>query len=79
MASREPFDLLIADNNMPRVSGIELVTRLRSKNFQGKIIVLSAHLSRENRDAYDALGVDIMIPKPFDVFDLRKVIDGISA
>ena len=35
---------------------------------------LSAHLSAENRAAYLALGVDAMIPKPFDVYQLRAVI-----
>lgn len=78
IASPHPFDLLITDNNMPRLAGIELVARLRSHNFQGKIIVLSAHLSGENRDAYTALGVDMMISKPFDIFELRQAIDLIA-
>jgi DNA-binding response OmpR family regulator len=40
--------------------------------------VLSAHLSEENRAAYLALGVDAMIPKPFDVHELRATISGID-
>jgi two-component system, cell cycle sensor histidine kinase and response regulator CckA len=58
------FDLLITDNNMPRMTGLELVRRLREASFNGKVLVLSAHLSAENRAAYEALGVDGMIPKP---------------
>jgi DNA-binding response OmpR family regulator len=72
------FDLLITDNNMPRMTGVELVRRLRDASFHGKILVLSAHLSAENRAAYDALGVDGMIPKPFDVRQLRAVIRQIA-
>lgn len=68
------FDLLITDNNMPRMTGVELVRRLRDASFRGKILVLSAHLSAENRAAYEALGVDGMIPKPFDLHELRAVI-----
>ena len=68
------FDLLITDNNMPRMSGLELVRRLRDASFNGKVLVLSAHLSAENRAAYEALGVDGMIPKPFDLHQLRAVI-----
>lgn len=77
--TRKPgaFDLLITDHSMPRINGIELVKRLRETAFPGKIVVLSAHLSAENRAAYLALGVDIMIPKPFDVHELRAVIGGI--
>ena len=68
------FDLLITDNTMPRMTGLELVRRLRDASFGGKILVLSAHLSAENRTAYEALGVDGMIPKPFDLHQLRAVI-----
>jgi DNA-binding response OmpR family regulator len=68
------FDLLITDHSMPRMNGVELVKRLRDTVFRGKVVVLSAHLSAENRAAYLALGVDTMIPKPFDVHELRVAI-----
>ena len=77
-SSPQFFDLVITDNNMPRVSGKELVATLRSNNFAGKIIVLSAHLSPEIRDVYDAMAVDLMMPKPFDVFELRRAIDSMT-
>jgi len=47
-------------------------------NFGGKIIVLSAHLTDENRRAYAELNVDTMLTKPFDVQELRDVIDTLS-
>jgi DNA-binding response OmpR family regulator len=72
------FDLLITDNNMPRMTGVELVRRLRDASFRGKILVLSAHLSAENRAAYEALGVNGMIPKPFHLHQLRAVIRQIA-
>ena len=68
------FDLLITDHSMPRMNGIELVKRVRDSAFKGKVVVLSAHLSAENRADYVALGVDILIPKPFDVHGLRAAI-----
>ena len=39
-ANPNPFDVVITDNNMPGVSGIELVRQLRARNFSGKIMVL---------------------------------------
>jgi DNA-binding response OmpR family regulator len=79
--TRKPgaFDLLITDHSMPRMNGVELVKRLRNIAFSGKIVVLSAHLSAENRAAYLALGVDTMIPKPFDVHLLRAAIREIGS
>jgi DNA-binding response OmpR family regulator len=50
------------------------VRRVRERGLECKILVLSAHLSSENRAAYAALGVDGMMPKPFDLFQLRDMI-----
>lgn len=78
-AEPDAFDLLITDNNMPRMTGVQLVRRLRDYSFRGKILVLSAHLSPENRAAYQALEVDGMIPKPFDIHELRAAISQIAS
>ncbi|MGH8093081.1 MAG: response regulator [Chthoniobacterales bacterium] len=75
----DPFDVVITDNNMPGVSGMELVRLLRERSFPGKIMVLSAHLSTEVRAAYEALAVDAMIDKPFSVIALRAKLDQIAA
>jgi DNA-binding response OmpR family regulator len=72
------FDLLITDHTMPGMTGIELVQRLRQESFRGKVMVLSAHLSPENRAAYEALAVDAMVSKPFDVHELRATITRIA-
>jgi DNA-binding response OmpR family regulator len=74
----EPFDVVIIDHKMPKVSGIELVQRLRAVQFDGKIIVLSAHLTDENRRAYAELNVNTMITKPFDVHELRGLVDSLA-
>jgi DNA-binding response OmpR family regulator len=78
-AKPEAFDVLITDHSMPRMNGMELVRRLRDTAFRGKIVVLSAHLSAETRAAYVELGVDLMIPKPFDVHQLRAAIRQIGS
>jgi two-component system response regulator MprA len=77
-SDRPPFDVIITDNNMPRVSGLEFVRRLRADNFGGKIVVLSAYLTEENRRAYAELNVDGMLEKPFDISELRRTIDGLA-
>jgi len=74
-ATAEPFDVIITDHRMRRVSGLELVRRLRVRKFAGKIIVLSAHLTKENIQAYEELKVDMMLAKPFDVEELRLAMN----
>jgi CheY-like chemotaxis protein len=75
LATNPTINLLITDHSMPRMSGLELVRRLRETGYNEKILVLSAHLSQQNRAAYDSLGVNAMLPKPFDVDALRQVVD----
>jgi CheY-like chemotaxis protein len=76
-ADSQPFDIVITDHNMPRMTGLELVRKLRAREFGGKIVVLSAHLTQENVEAYTKLSVDLMLSKPFDVHELRKAVDAL--
>ena len=74
-AAKEPFDVIITDHRMPRMNGLDLVRRLRVRNFEGKIIVLSAHLTKENIQAYEELKVDMMFAKPFDCEELQLAMN----
>lgn len=74
-ADPAPFDVIITDNNMPHISGVELVRELRERSFRGKIMVLSAHLTAEIRAAYTQMKVDVILDKPFDIHDLREKLD----
>jgi DNA-binding response OmpR family regulator len=73
-ATAQPFDVVITDHRMPRVTGLQLVRRLRAQNFGGKILVLSAHLSDEDIRAYEELSVDMMMSKPFDFDELQQAM-----
>ncbi len=73
-ATARPFDVVITDHRMPRMTGLELVRRLKAQNFGGKILVLSAYLSDEVICEYQALGVDMMMTKPFDFDELQEAM-----
>ena len=73
------FDLLIADNTMPGLTGSELIRKLKAEGFTGKIMVLSGHLTEKLESAYRRLGVDEIVSKPFDLSTVRVAIDRIAA
>ena len=73
------YDIVITDQKMPFRSGIELVRELRNRNFTGKIMVLSAHLSPELREEYEQMGVHVMVDKPFNIHELRRALDSLAA
>src|SRR5438045_8657736 len=72
--AKNKFDVVITDHRMPRSGGLELVRKLRQRNYRGKIVVLSAYLSPEHVGTYEELEVDEIVGKPFDSAELRKVI-----
>jgi CheY-like chemotaxis protein len=72
--AQEEFDVVITDHRMPRSGGLELVRKLRQRNYDGRIVVLSAHLSPDNIGTYEELEVDEIVAKPFDLEELRDII-----
>ena len=73
-AAAKPFDIIITDHRMPRMTGLQFVSRLRDQNFAGKIMVLSGHLSDDDIRAYEKLNVDMMMTKPFDFDELQRAV-----
>jgi DNA-binding response OmpR family regulator len=76
--AKEKFDVVITDHRMPRSGGLELVRKLRQRNYDGRIVVLSAHLSPDNIGTYEELAIDEIVAKPFDFDELRDIITGLE-
>jgi len=78
-AGPDAYDVIIVDQKMPAMSGTELVTEIRQRGIAGGIIVVSAHLSSSICEAYEHLGVQVMLSKPFDVDILRNAVEQVAA
>ena len=70
-----PFDVVITDHHMERVSGLEMARGLRSKGFTGDIIVITAYAATFDQREYAALNVMGILKKPFDVGELRRWLE----
>ena len=77
-APANPYDLIIVDQKMPNLTGVELVDAIRKRGIPGNIIVLSAQLSPNIREAYERLNVQAIFPKPFDLNELRTAVDHLA-
>ena len=73
------YDLIIVDQRMPNLTGLELVDAIRKRGIPGNIIVLSAQLSPEICEAYERLKVQAIFSKPFDLNELRAAVDNLAA
>lgn len=77
-AAPDAFDLIVTDNNMPRMNGTELVREVRKLPYRGGIVVLSAYLVTETEQTYRSLGVRHFVHKPFELADFRAVIGKVA-
>ena len=64
----EPFDLLILDLMLPKVSGVDILARV--KDFRMPIIVVTALDDLSSKVQCLQVGADDYITKPFDSMDL---------
>jgi two-component system response regulator PilR (NtrC family) len=74
-----PFDLIITDLKMPRISGLELLQRIKETDPDVGVILITAYASTET--AVDAMkeGAFDYIAKPFDVEEMKEVVRGALA
>ena len=71
------FDIIITDINMPKLNGLDMITKIRKTNDEVSILILSAH--NEDNFFIDGikLGIDGYILKPIDVNQLTIMINKI--
>ena len=64
------YDLVLMDLLMPDFSGIEVVRRIRAEcaapHRHVKVIALTAYVSDEALHQCQEVGIDVLLPKPFD-------------
>ena len=72
-------DLLILDLALPGISGIDVCRYLKNneKTKQLPIIILTAKIKKEDREAAVSAGADDYITKPFTLKDVLKRVDAL--
>ena len=68
------YDLLITDNRMPRVTGMELIKKLRSEDMMLPVILASGTVPAEELKRHPWLLLDATLTKPFSVEQLLEVV-----
>ena len=72
-------DLLILDLALPGISGIDVCRYLKNneKTKHLPIIILTAKIKKEDREAAVSVGADDYITKPFTLKDVLKRVDAL--
>lgn len=69
------FDLVMTDQNMPVLTGAELLRRLREAGSDVSVLVVSGHLSSELLTELETLGVNGVLTKPFTQNELIAAVE----
>lgn len=69
------YDVLVTDNTMPVVTGMELIKKLRSEDMTLAVVLASGTAPIEELQHHPWLHIDALLPKPYKVTDLVKVVD----
>ena len=69
------FSLLLLDYQMPRMTGLEVLRRLRAANSRTPVVLMSGHLSEPVVKETKSLPGVQLLPKPFTLAALRVALD----
>ena len=70
--SQKQFDVAVVDLNMPGMSGLELLERIRTDNVETEIIMLTGQATVDTAVQAMKLGASDYLSKPFPLPELEK-------
>jgi two-component system NtrC family sensor kinase len=74
-ALREQPDLILSDVNMPKMSGLQVLEKLREAKYEWPVILMTFHGSESIAVQAFRLGVRDYIRKPFEVEEVLTSVD----
>jgi DNA-binding response OmpR family regulator len=79
ISERHP-EMMVLDVMMPRMDGWSVMRELRKlpASERPRVVMVTALASGKDRATAEALGVDVYMPKPFDVDALLGVLHGLQ-
>jgi CheY-like chemotaxis protein len=69
------YSLVITDHKMPRITGLELIARMRAEGLSQPVILMSGTMPADELNRNPGLRVDAMLTKPFSFAELTTTID----
>jgi DNA-binding NtrC family response regulator len=74
----EPADIVVTDLKMPRMSGSELLTELRSRSPQAQVVILTGYGTIQTAVACLRAGAAHFLTKPFDNEEVLQIVERLA-
>lgn len=79
--ARQPFDLVLLDHCMPRMSGTDAARAIRSlpgTAGRTRLLALTASVTEEDRREFHSSGMDEVLLKPVQLSDLQQALEAVT-
>lgn len=73
-ADRDRFDLLLVDQVMPELTGLEFTRIVRARGHSFPIVIVSGYSADLTSESANAAGADAVLWKPYRTAELRGVL-----
>jgi len=73
--SGKKYDLILLDNKLAKKSGLDIVRKMRERDVQAKVILMTAYDSPEVRAQVKELKVNRYVKKPFDLPSMLEIVN----
>ncbi|HSN16565.1 MAG TPA: response regulator [Anaeromyxobacteraceae bacterium] len=73
--ARDRYDVIVVDNNLPRMTGLELMALVREHHPELRAIMITAYNTPAVEARARALGVMAYVAKPFGIVTIVGAID----
>lgn len=77
LATEYDFDLMVIDLGLPKISGMEIIGKLRSLNIHNPILILTARDHWQDKVSGLSAGADDYLAKPFHTEELLARINAL--
>jgi CheY-like chemotaxis protein len=73
--ARDRYDVIVVDNNLPRMTGLELMSLVRDHHPELRAIMITAYNTPAVEARARALGVMSYVAKPFGIVTIVGAVD----
>jgi CheY-like chemotaxis protein len=73
--AKDRFDVIVVDNNLPRMTGLELMSLVRDHHPELRAIMITAYNTPAVEARARALGVMSYVAKPFGIVTIVGAVD----
>ena len=74
---QKSYHLLITDDEMPKVSGIDLVKKLHAARMAMPVIMATGTLAYEELGRHSWLPIEAVLPKPYTIDELLTTVSNV--